>query len=317
MDAYFSYRNEVIEYYREIGLNPVFEGTTTAVTAGSMDNLLTRQLERGVTLERDGGDIQVLVNTRQPLGGEDYPEWESRGQVRVIALLGIEPAPLGGFGAIQVEGRTGTSSWVSVASTGLYYEPGDPRRAVDRVNRILTLPWHSSARPVANYLQYRITITRLDSGDTPLPVTLGGVWVGNAVVFPDGVDATWTLGAVEAGTLSTSRGGQVYARRAPVRRTLRMGLGNMDEYTAYGIGAYYDEWGRQQGPDWMSDAQAHLGSTGACIAIPRSQVAQVGEIGDRNWIKRAALYGHLTRPIEIAHRAGPYFSSAIEMVEEL
>lgn len=319
MDGYFSYRNEVTEYYREIGINPVFEGANTAIVAGSMNNLLTRQLERGVTLERDGGDVKVMVNTRQPLS-DDWPEWESRDQVRVIALLGIEPAPLGGFGSITVEGRVGPNAatdWEAVTGTGLYYEPGDPRRDVDRVNRIMTLPWGPDARAVANYLQYRITIVRLDESNNPLTVSLGGVWVGNAVEFPKSVDADWTLGAVEAGSLSTSRGGQVYARRAPVRRTLRMSLGRLDQYTAYGIGAYYDEWGRQQGPDWMSDAQAHLGANGACIAIPRSQVSEVGQIGDRNWIKRAALYGHLNRPIEITHRAGQFYSSLIDMMEEL
>lgn len=314
--AFFSFRNEVTEYYRDNLTNPISVMPGTEIVAGALANLLTRQMHRGISLMPSTGvtsGIQVLV--RGPIiTDEPPPDNRGRAEVRVVAILGLEKPPFPDAKQyLHVYGYdTVVGEWIPLR----HWEVGRPPHETSTapVNVVFTAPWDDGE--TGRFLAYRIDFEFRTFDFEPLAATFGGIWIGNAVEFEDGVDAQWTLGVAEAGSLSMSRGGQVYARPAPPRRTLRVALGNLDERHAYGIGLPFDLWGRELGSNYLFDAAKHLGASGACLMVPRVKIADLPSGVDRDWIRRTAVYGHLTRPIEIAHRAGPYFTSSIDMVEE-
>lgn len=316
--AFFSFRNEVDQYYRDNLINPISVEPGTSIAAGSLDNLLTRQLHRGITIAPSGLSCGIETLVRGPLYSDVGPPPDNRGraEVRVAAILGLHIRDLVDFNRPQWINLFGydtvTSNWVPLAAKQILLTPHDTSGAP--LNVILTEPWLGGE--TGRFRLYKFEFQFRDANDDPAPATFGGVWVGNAVEFTDGVDAQWALSVADAGSLSTTRGGQVYARPAPPRRTLRVTLANLDERTAYGIGLpAFDYWGRELGSNYLADAAKHLGATGPCIMVPRVKPADLPS-GNRDWIKHAAVYGHLTRPIEITHRTGPYYTSSIDMVEE-
>ena len=315
--AFFSFRNEVTEYYRDNLTNPISVEPGTNILGGSLDNLLTRQLYRGISILNPSNyqsEIEVLVRGPGYYPPSPPPDNRGRAEVRVVAVLGLERPSFSNSLThyIHLHGYDTTlGAWVQLASKPVWPAPHETSTAP--VNVVLTAPWDDGE--TGRFRAYRLGFQFANFVGDPMPATFGGIWIGNAVEFGDGVDAQWTLGVVDAGSLSTTRGGQAYARPAPPRRTLHVSLGNLDERTAYGIGLPQDYWGRELGSNYLSDAAKHLGATGPCIIVPRVKRADLPS-GDRDWIRRTAVYGHLTRPIEIAHRAGPYYTSSIDMVEE-
>jgi len=133
------------------------------------------------------------------------------------------------------------------------------------------------------------------------------VWLGDAVVIPEGVDANWDLGFVEPGRLDTSSGQQVYEEKKNRVRTLRVSLSKMPAEIAFGFAE-----GSASAADTPSieGLQFSAGATGEVVILPRSTSAL--------WNRRLGIYGHIdanSRPT-IHHDAGDFYSTEFVAIEE-
>ena len=309
MPAYFSFRNECAEYYRSTGASPFALNPGTTILAGSLDNLVSRQLGKKITLGPEGsGKCSIYA------GVPDYNDGSGGvglSQVRVIAVLGLVlpnyDEPMYGDGNIVVSGQTPAGAWEVVAQQPLARSYIHTRQK--KINIFFVAPWgdvYENFNPIT-YRQYRFDFWNTDDVLGPQPVSFGGIWIGNAVEFSDGVDAQWISGAFDYGALSAARDGSAYASPGEVVRELRVSCSKLEEADAIGVGRGLDDLNRENAANWLTDASETLGTTGPCILIPRSASQTATRLG---------IYGHLTRPIEITHRAGPYYSCEIAVREE-
>lgn len=324
MPAIFSFRNELDVYYEQGGAGavPIVVDPSTPILAGSVDNLMRRQIARGIRLGYGtpgapiGAGCLVYAGLLAPGGWGTAPPFPisstSRAQIRCIGILGVEPAEVsrGEEGSVYVQGQLPDSTWEDVAAMDILRRSSDPPHGP--INRFVTAPWDNPA--VLNYRQYRFWLRKTDGDGLEVPFQFGGLWLGNAVVLPDGVDAQWQTSVHDPGGIDFSRGGQAYARMSEKMRMMRVSITGMDDFTAYGLGAITDPWARQLQPAWLSDAQMYLGTTRPCVLIARETPGD--GLGDQSWINRSSIYGHLASPIVIRHTAGPYFSTDIEVIEE-
>lgn len=316
--ALFSFRNEVDEYRREQGVAPfVLENGTSAT--GSLDRLLTRQLERSITLT--GGNAQgkwLRVYVRSPDWGMSIPTPEesmmSRFGVRLIALLGMDlpffrniaPGPL--TPRIRIYGTRFDPGLMTTVDDLLgelpaYREHGDPDSGM--LHRFLAMP------AAGDGLSYGSYLFNVQTQSWPDAVQIGRPWIGNAVQIEHGVDADWTWGVQGAGRVAVSRGGQAYANPAPALRTLSATLrgSGLDARLAFGKGVSVPPTGIRRSSDWLSDAATHLGTTGSCILLPRTSEAY--------WVQQTGIYGRLNgQPIQIQHLSGDFYRADFGMIEE-
>lgn len=319
MPGLFSFRNEVLEYdrRRQLGDPPTFELLDdTTLLNGHLDNLLTRPPTNGVILEPSPhgniGTARILART-QPY---EIDPTKSLRAARVIALTGLALfPPTSSFGVddlVQIYGRRGGTLYPIFPSWIPMYRlesDGD----IGLCNRVIVLPDSGTGQDYNEYVIHLRIKLPPPAVDQPGAVQLGGIWIGNAVVFDNGVDADWVWRAQDTSSLALSKGGQAYTRPVPVTRALRIQLsgGSLTDRLAFGRGVkenYVIEEPRYTS-DWLSDAAMHLGSNGTCVLIPRANL-------DDPFIEDASLYGRLTQPIEIEHIAGGYYRSSIQMIEE-
>lgn len=140
---------------------------------------------------------------------------------------------------------------------------------------------------------------------TPDYVELARIYVADALILPDGVDAQWALVVDDNGTLEPSAGLQWYESPGVRTRRLDVTLSQMPTVVAFG----FDEGATTANVvPCIQDMQLAAGATGEVVVIPRAS--------NGLWIRRAAVYGHLDRVPTIRHVAGPNFSSAFTVIEE-
>lgn len=140
---------------------------------------------------------------------------------------------------------------------------------------------------------------------TPDYVELARIYVANALILPEGVDAQWSLVADDNGTLEASAGLQWYESPGVRTRRLDVTLSQMPTEVAFG----FAEGATTANPaPCIQDMQLAAGATGEVVVIPRA--------GNSLWIRRASVYGHLDRVPSIRHVAGPNFSTAFTVIEE-
>jgi hypothetical protein len=135
--------------------------------------------------------------------------------------------------------------------------------------------------------------------------SIGRLWIGDALILPNGVDARWQQGVLEFGQLDTSAGRQAYENPAARSRTLMCPLSKLDTMQAFG----FDE-GDTSAADvpCIQSLQLDVGATGEVIVLPRTSSSI--------WMRRLGIYGHLAKPPTIAHESGPYFSTTLRVIEE-
>lgn len=136
-------------------------------------------------------------------------------------------------------------------------------------------------------------------------IELARVYVANALVVPQGVDATWSLGADDAGSLEASFGRQWYEAAGIRTRRLSVSLAAISTEIAFG---YAEGAGSASDVPSIQAMQIQAGTTGEVIVIPRA--------GSGLWIRRAAVYGHFERMPAIRHRDGPLYSTDFTVIEE-
>lgn len=131
------------------------------------------------------------------------------------------------------------------------------------------------------------------------------LWIGDAIVLPDGVDAGWDMQVIETGTVSVSKGMQAYEDPNVRTRQITLPLDGIDTQTAWGFAE-----GDTEASDVPSinDLQLAAGATGEVLAIGRT-ITPV-------WVRRTALYGRLASVPRIAHKSGDLWSSGVTIIEE-
>lgn len=308
MSALISFRDEVSLVAEQWPNNDAITLTGGTVVSGNLKNLYTRQLESGAVI-RPATSIGLLfeltANIRPSPAGQS-----SLAGVRAIAILGLMP-PDGSQlvtrdTVIEVYGMPGQHLIGTVLATRIHGV--DP--VSGPVNRIIAAPSHlrNANGDGLTFTSYKIQF-RENARVSLVDVKIGRIWIGNAVEIPNGVDADWTFGIAEAGHVAVSRGGQAYANRAQVLKTLSVNLSGeaLDARQAFGIGVTTSPEGIRHASDWLSDAAITCGEQGNIIVVPRS---------DGDWPMRTAVYGRVTGPIRITHVAGDYYQSSIDVVEE-
>lgn len=139
--------------------------------------------------------------------------------------------------------------------------------------------------------------------------SVGGIWLGNALEFPEGCLAGWSISTIDTGTVSRAAGGEVYPDVRRRLRRLNMSFSQVTEHTAFGIN---DENSGEieRVPSWQE--MAHMaGTTGAVIAMPRAGVDSPA------LTRRTAIYGRLSeQSLVINHTAGPYYHMSAEIAED-
>lgn len=139
----------------------------------------------------------------------------------------------------------------------------------------------------------------------PNYIELARVYVANALVLPNGVDATWSLGVDDSGSLDASHGRQWYEAAGVRTRRLDISIAQMPTEVAFG----FPEGATSAYPQpSIQDLQLQAGATGEIVVVPRSS--------NGLWIRRAAVYGHMERAPAIRHAAGPNFSTQFSVIEE-
>lgn len=211
---------------------------------------------------------------------------DATGVARVIALLGLS-APLG---TIKVEWRrnSGILTWAE-----LFTERVTPE--TETVVRLLD-------QPIPADSIVRITYTSSITGT----FTLGRLWIGDALVLPDGIDAGWSMGFRDSGSLDPTDGQQWIESPGVRTRVLSIPLDGARETETV--------WGFADGASSITNRmslhalQMECGTTGEVIAVART--------GTALWTRHSAVYGHIEQPWQIGHKAGPFWGGALTVIEE-
>lgn len=215
------------------------------------------------------------------------------GHVRMIGLLGM------------------TGDWSSTMVVYHRANPSAPEEVVGIANMAQT-----KAR--GDYLPAHLVAVL----DTPLPVDgqiilqfigsdvstvrFGRLWIGDALVLPDGVDAGWSMSFRDSGSLDATDGQQWVESPGVITRVLTVPLEGARKTELH--------WGFADGATDITNQmslnalQLEAGTTGEVIAIARTQ--------SDLWVSRTMVYGHIDQPWAIGHTAGPYWGGTLTVVEE-
>ena len=234
--------------------------------------------------QSSGGENLVLV-------AESLSGWGSRG-VNVVGLLGVQTPTDTFSGTYYLEESWTGTSWTPIASISAFDEslPALPR------NVFFLFP---AAINPANFIRIRTNHLAQFSN-------LARLWIGPALVLPDGVDAGWQMGFRDSGTLDSTEG-QQWVESAGVRtRVLTIPLdAARDTMTSWG---FNDTDTMAPARPSLQALQLEAGCTGEVIAFPR--------ISSPLWVSRSGVYGHIEQPWSITHKAGPYWGGSLTIVEE-
>lgn len=157
------------------------------------------------------------------------------------------------------------------------------------------------ARVTTNAIAFRLSST---NGAT---YSIGRAWAGPVYTPPSSIRRTWRTAVDDPGIVMRSRGNQGYSRVRRRTRRLMMELGHVPFAQAFGL------------PDnSVMDIQQlayRIGTTSPVIILPRTH--QAGGSLDLQAIHRIGMYCHLTRPIDIEHAGGDFYSARLEASELL
>lgn len=155
------------------------------------------------------------------------------------------------------------------------------------------------------YVQIRVQFSS-PSGETFAEA--GRVWIGDALSLPGsmdaGVQAQWSISALDFGDLDVSAGFQHYA--SPKAKARRLGIDVLcNDICAFG---FDDNDAIHYAEPSLQALQFEAGTTGEVIVIPRTTTPL--------WIQAVNVYGHIERPFDIQHVAGPNYRANLTVIEE-
>ncbi|MFA5589789.1 MAG: hypothetical protein WDA70_03600 [Lysobacteraceae bacterium] len=207
------------------------------------------------------------------------------GLIRFIALLGMRAE----LGTIKVSWRMASApNWTALFTERVHAK-------TESMGWLLDTPLPGNA---IVQIEYASSITGVFS--------LGRLWVGDALVLPDGIDAGWSMTFRDSGSLDATDGQQWVQSPGVITRVMTIPLeGARDTET---------HWGFADGSEAISNRmslhalQLEAGVTGEVIAVARTSTA--------TWVNRTMVYGHIDSPWAIGHSAGPYWGGSLTVVEE-
>lgn len=235
-------------------------------------------------------------------GGRNSPQGhmfklrtQSPNEVRLIALLGMSDVQYH-TGDVVVEQRPSLSAaWTELARQSL----------LSFRHGLAALPAHMGILlppgiPASS--QWRITITSSDTS----PIGIGRLWIGEALVLPDGIDAGWQMGFRDSGSLDATDGQQWVRSPGVITREVQIPLEGARDTEIH--------WGFAEGSEIVTNAmslnalQLEAGVTGEVIVVARTLTTL--------WTSRTMVYGHINSPWTIGHTAGPFWGGSLTVIEE-
>lgn len=201
------------------------------------------------------------------------------------------------YGTATIQRSTNGITWSTVATVSV----SDNARSSLPANLFYVppAPWGTSAYPWLR-VQWNTGGTELGS--------ISRLWVGPALILPDGVDAGWSMGFRDSGSLDATEGQQWIESRGVRTRVLNIPIESAKSTDL--TWGFSDADNTFIAPDRMSlqALQMEAGCTGEVIALPRTSTPL--------WMHRAGVYGHIEQPWQISHKAGPHWGGTLTIVEE-
>ncbi len=133
----------------------------------------------------------------------------------------------------------------------------------------------------------------------------GRLWLGDAIVVPDGVEAGWSRGFTDAGRLDFAAGLEAYEDPRPRARAISFSFSALPPEIAYGFAESAASSGTTPSFDGL---QMEAGLTGEVIAVPVTRTPL--------WARRTGVYGHIADSWQIRHQAGPNYAADLRVIEE-
>ncbi len=220
---------------------------------------------------------------------------QSPNEVGLFALLGLSTAQFHNGDVVLQHRPSLSAAWVEAARQSL----PTFRRGLNALPPHLGIPLPAGI-PASS--QFRIIV--VDGGMAPFAI--GRLWIGETLALGDGIDAGWSMGFRDSGSLEPTQGQQWVESPGVITRVLSIPLeGARDTETHWG---FKDGSETVTQPMSLNAMQLEAGTTGEVIAIARTSTAL--------WTSRTLVYGHIESPWAIGHQAGPYWSAALTLVEE-
>lgn len=253
--SYIAYDNLVTDS------NVALAGGT--VTAGSLANLGVRQLSKVVQLKATAGSVPV-IDIHIGSGAANY--FNMIGIINAnYDVNGSSPYP---YDVIVHQSPDGSSySFLGHTDNANDFSV----KGVPKVNFFYLLDTPATYEYIRLYLSWQQTDGFWQ---------FGRLWIGNAIYLPNGIEKEYTFGKTDDGKLSLSRGGQAYASKGKVKRTLtvsaRVDLEQAFGFTEGALSATYT-------PNF--DAMGfEAGLTSEIIVLPRTSSNLL--------TRRQGIYGH-------------------------
>jgi hypothetical protein len=209
----------------------------------------------------------------------------------VIAVLGINATSL--TSALAIDYGSNGTTWNTYGAGGANDSgvPGLPRCVITNVSSITA----------QRYWRLRPQWARIGGAAY---FEIARCWIGPAIIDPKGCSRGWRMGFVDDGTLDTSAGKQAYEDPKTRNRALSMSF-DIPTELAYG---FADSAVSAGDVPSFQGLQIDNGKTGDLIAIPRDTSAL--------WMRRAAIYGHLSAEFDIEHAAADQYTASLTVIEE-
>jgi len=220
---------------------------------------------------------------------------QAPGIARVVALIGVGISAAQYGKTISIHARnTVEESWSLVCTWRLNTET---------LGIAMLAPMMVAIVPagIAESAQFRIST----DAATAYVITIARVWIGDAVMLGDGVDAGWSMSFVDSGSIDATSG-QQWVESVGVRTrvlTIPLEMGRETE-TVWG----FVDAGIADGRASLHALQLEAGTTSEVLAIARTSTT--------SWVRHTAVYGHIEQPWSIGHKTGPYWGSTLTVVEE-
>lgn len=216
--------------------------------------------------------------------------------IRLFAMANTN-ARFDAVNATKIEYSANGSAWTD---TGVQWarEGQQPAKAKDLAGMLLAV------LPGINARYWRITPAwaRVDGATY---YEAGRLWLGDAIVIPEGVEAGWSRGFTDAGRLDFAAGLEAYEDPRPRARAISFSFSLLPPETAYGFTEDAASSGATPSFDGL---QMEAGLTGEVIAVPITRTPL--------WARRTGVYGHIADSWQIRHQDGPLYATDLRVIEE-
>jgi hypothetical protein len=274
-----------------VGYRNLIDGAALSVAAGTVagypvSNLQVRQLSetwRGIVLN---SPIIVI-------------DFGAAKAITLVGILGINASGATRSDDAVIKYSNDGVNWTSELNVLLPVDAGSldlPRHLIMRIPTVFGSK--RSTRYLSIQPKWGVSLSSF--------YEIGRLFVSDAIEFPDGPDSTWTLLGDDTGNLDESRGHQAYEDKGERGRVMRARFGAMKTEQAYG---FAETATSAAGAPSVDDLFMAAGRTGEILYVPRAD--------NPLWIRRTAIYGHLTPDsLSLPHLAGNRYSWDFTIEEE-